>query len=975
MDIPRVTFSERKTVQNPVLKYAVELGWQYIDTNTALDFRDGEAGILFLPAFKEKLTQLNPWLDEENIEEVIRELLERTRFNIEGNQKVLNYCRAQVPVFSKKANRELDVRLFDFENPENNIFQVTDELSFTNGGAWDRFDLVFYVNGLPVLVVETKNPEKEEGINEAIEQIRRYHREVPEFLTYSMLFAVSNLHDFIYGPTWNLEDRYLYNWREGKDFEEKVKTFFDFKRVLSFLEDYIIFWEEGGEVKKIVLATHQIRAVEKVVSRVLEGEKRSGLIWHTQGSGKTLSMIVAAHKLRKMPSLENPTLLVVVDRTELEEQMARNLKTYGFPTVEVAETKEKLRQLLASDYRGLIVTLIHKFDRIPERLNERKNIIVFVDEAHRTQEGDLAVYMRSALPNAFYFGFTGTPIDKTNIGKGTFLTFGKEDAPYGYLDKYSIYDSLMDGTTVPINYTLAPNELKVPKEILEQEFFELIKEEAITSIEELDKKILDKALKLRNLLKSPSRIKKAAEFVAKHFKENVEPLGFKALLVGVDREACALLKEELDKHLPPEYSRIVYTPGHNDNELLKKYHLYENEEKEIKKNFLKVGELPKILIVTSKLLTGFDAPVLYAMYLDKPMNDHSLLQAIARVNRPLMARELNNPKTAGLIVDFIGIFEKIEKALRFDSKDIEGVIVNLDEKKREFAELIKEGKIYLELVGSKIDDKATERILNYLGSGNKENRRKFLKFYKQLESLYEIIAPDPFLRPYLNDYFLLSGIFKVIKASGQPNGDLLKKTKELVQSRTSVVGLETTLPLYPINERTIEFIQKDKSPERVKIIKTHRSIIILIENEGHKEPFLFLFREKIERILEEFDAKQIGTKEALKKLEDLVQEINKAREEKRKLGLPEKEYAYYYSLDDYITDDAKRQNLAKRFNELFSQFSTWLDNPESARSLRRRLFSLIFPFVQNLDNSLDLMNKIMSLEKKIELTRKIVKVP
>jgi type I restriction enzyme R subunit len=969
MDIPRVTFSERKTVQNPILKYAVDLGWQYIEPNQALDLRDGEIGIFFLQTFKEKLVEFNPWLTSDEIDDIVRELLERTRFNIEGNQKILNYCRGLVPFYSRQTKRELNVKLFDFENPQNNVFQVTDELSFTNGISWNRFDLVFYINGLPVLIVETKNPEKEEGINEAIEQIKRYHRESPEFLAFSLIFVASNLHDFIYGPTWNVEERYLYNWRQGNNLEEITKSFFNFKRILSFIEDYIIFWEEGGEVKKIVLATHQIRAVKKIVERVLEGEKRSGLIWHTQGSGKTLTMIVSAHKLRRMEKLENPTLLVVVDRTELEEQMAKNLKKYGFPAVEVAESKEKLKELLASDYRGLIVTLIHKFDRMPEKINERKNIIVFVDEAHRTQEGDLGVYMRAALPNAFYFGFTGTPIDKTNVGKGTFLTFGKEDAPHGYLDKYSIADSLNDGTTVPINYTLAENQLLVPKQVLEEEFFKLIENEAITSVEELDKKVLDKALKLRNLLKSPARVQKVAEFVAKHFKENVEPLGFKAFLVGVDREACALLKEALDKYLPPEYSKVVFTPAHNDNPLLKKYHLYENEEKEIKNKFLKIGELPKILIVTSKLLTGFDAPALYAMYLDKPMNDHSLLQAIARVNRPLSARELNNQKTAGLIIDFIGIFEKIERALRFDSADIKGVIVNLEEKKKEFAKLMEKARAYLELLGGKIDDKATEKVLDYFSE--KEERLKFFKFYREVSALYEIIAPDVFLRPYLEDYFLLSGILNILKVHFWKKipEEIIRKTRELVQEKTDILGPIMPLPVYPINERTIELIQQDKSPERIKVIKTHRSIMVLIDKDGPKEPFLFIFREKIEKILEEFETKQIGTKEALKRFEGILQEINEARKEKENLGLKEKEFAFYYTLGEYIDKNGVRKEVSQKINSLFSQYSNWMDNPERARLLRLGILKSLLPFIQNSNKNLYIMNQIINLEKEVEMVR------
>jgi type I restriction enzyme R subunit len=969
-DIPRVVFSERKTVQNPILKYAIDIGWQYLKREEALDLRDGEMGIFFLPILKQKLKEFNPWLLDDEINSVIFELLERTRYGFEGNQKVLNYLRGQVPVFSKKENRHLNIRFFDFDNIKNNIFQVTDEFSFSNGVSWNRFDLVFYINGLPILILETKNPEKEEGIEEALTQIKRYHRESAEFLTYPLLFAVSNLHDFLYGSTWNVEERYFYHWREGSNLEEITKSFFDFKKLLSFIEDYIIFWEENGEVKKIVLATHQIRAVEKIVNRMIEGKKRQGLIWHTQGSGKTLSMIVAAHKLRKEKTLNNPTLLVVVDRTELEDQMRINLENFGFPAVEVAESKEKLQKLLSSDFRGLIVTLIHKFDRLPANLNQRKNIIVFVDEAHRTQEGELAVYMRSSLPNAFYFGFTGTPVDKTHIGKGTFVTFGKDDAPKGYLDKYSIVDSLIDGTTVPIHYTLAPNEFFVPKEILEQEFYNLIKDEAITSVEQLDKKVLDKALRLRNLLKSPDRIKKVAKFVADDFKQRIEPLGFKAFLVGVDREACALLKEELDKYLPKEYSRVVYTEAHNDNDLLKKYQIDEKEEKEIKKKFLKIEEMPKILIVTNKLLTGFDAALLYCLYLDKPMNDHSLLQAIARVNRPFPGKKDVNKKTAGLIVDFIGIFEKLEKALRFDASDVKKVLINLEEKKKDFADLFEKGKVYLTMIGEKIDDKAVEIIIDYFS--DKKTRREFLKFYEKLASLFEIISPDVFLRPYLDKYFLFSGIFRVIKANFDKKvpESIWKKTMKLVQEKTKVDGLVTTLPFYPIDERAVKLIQLDSSSEKVKIIKTHRSIKIFIEEEGKKEPFLYLFKEKIEKILDKFESKQIGTKETLKKFELLIDEINKAKKEKENLGLKEKDFAYFYALKDFIDDEEKRKELSFKFSQYFSEFFNWKENPESGRKLRIKIISSLLPVIKT-ENKFEqinqvVMKKILPLEMEIE---------
>ncbi|MDI6602550.1 MAG: HsdR family type I site-specific deoxyribonuclease [Patescibacteria group bacterium] len=958
-----IAFTERKTVQNPILRYATEIGWEFLDPDKAIDLRDGETGILFDEILKEKLFQLNPWIDEETIEEIIKDIEQRTRADLLGNQKIVNYLRGTTPFYSKTQKQELNVKFLDFENPESNIFQMTSELGFTNGKIYNRFDLVFYINGIPIVIAETKTPEKEEGISEALTQIHRYHRESFEFLKVPPIFVASNLLEFHYGGTWNFEAKNLYIWRDGENFEELVKTFFNKRKILSFLEDYIIFWIAQGELKKILLNFHQIRAVERIIKRVLENKKKSGLIWHTQGSGKTLTMIVSAHKLRKISQLENPTLIAVVDRNELEEQFLRNLENYGFPIIEEAKSKGYLQMLLKQDFRGLILTTVHKFEKMPANINNRENVIIFVDEAHRSQEGELATYMRAALPNAFFFGFTGTPVDKTNIGKGTFLTFGKEDRPQGYLDKYSILDSLKDWTTVPIYYTLAPNELLTPTDVLEKEFFKMIEEEAIVDLEGLDKKILQKAVKLKNLLKSDDRVAKIAQFVAKHFKENIEPMGFKAILVGVDREACAFLKQKLDNYLPSEYSQVVYTPDYRDPEFMKKYYLSEEEEKNIKKNFLKIEETPKILIVTSKLLTGFDAPILYVMYLDKPMSDHTLLQAIARVNRPFSGGEKINPKTSGLIIDFIGVFEKLEKALRFDSVNIEGVVVDFKQIKKEFKKLIEKGQEYINISGRKIDDKAIERIIDHFT--DKEKRKDFIKFYREIEKQYEILSPDPFLRSYLEDYFILSGIFKVIKTNFGPKIPFLiwQKTAQLIRAKTQTVGLRETLPLYPIDERTIKIIHEDSSPERVKIIKIHRSITILIDTERSKQPFLFSLKEKLERILEEFEQRQATTKETLEKLKSLINEINVAKQEKDKLKLSPNQFGVYWTLKDIISEREKNKQIATKIGSLINEYSNWMFNNETARTLKRHIIKELLPICSQPEEGIQKMKEILDMHR------------
>lgn len=424
-------------------------------------------------------------------------------------------------------------------------------------------------------------------------------------------------------------------------------------------------------------------------------------------------MIVTAKSLIENPVFENPTVLMLVDRNELETQLFQNLEAVEMKHLNVAQSKKDLRDMLKADTRGMIVSMIHKFDEMPEVINERENIFVLIDEAHRTTGGKLGTYLMAGLPNATLIGFTGTPIDNTSQGKSTIITFGKDDPRQKYLDHYSIKESIEDGTTVELHYSLAPGELRVDRETLGREFMDLAETEGISDVEVLNK-VLEKAMTLRTMLKKPERIDAVAGYVADHYKKFVEPSGYKAFLLGVDREACALYKKALDKHLPEEASEVVYSAGHNDDELLEEYHLTEEQEKKIRQKFRDPDTELKFLIVTEKLLTGFDAPILYAMYLDKPMRDHVLLQAIARVNRPCENKDKQMRKKSGLVFDFVGIFENFEKALAFDSSDIEGVIKDIELLKEHFANLMETArKEYLSVFEKESPDKAIQKIIDH----------------------------------------------------------------------------------------------------------------------------------------------------------------------------------------------------------------------------------------------------------------------
>jgi type I restriction enzyme R subunit len=956
--------SERATVQDPLVGYAVEIGWAYLSPEQALTLRRGQGGTFLYQTLRDKLIALNPGIVTiENVDQVIAKI-ESVRNNIEGNAEVLAWLRGERSVYVEDEKRQRNVTLIDFEHAAHNIFHVTDEWQYTNGQYTNRADVLFIINGIPVALVETKGAKKISGIDEGVTQIRRYHRETPELVTASQIFNVTHLLDFFYGTTWNLERKDIFNWKDEEkgNFEKKVKRFFSRERFLKVIGEWIVFYKKEDELRKIVLRQHQTRAVEKIVERTLDPEKKRGLVWHAQGAGKTFTMIKVAEQILRHPAFEKPTVVMLVDRNELEGQLSGWIKSVlGEGRAEFAQSKQHLRELLRADYRGLIVSMIHKFDRADANLCTRENVFILVDEAHRSMSGDLGNYLVAALPNATMIGFTGTPIDKIAYGKGTFKVFGKDD-PQGYLDKYPISESIEDGTTVPLHYTLAPNDIRVPREQLEKEFLDLVETEGVSDIEELNK-ILDRSLTLKTFLKATDRIEKVARFVAEHFQRNVEPLGYKAFLVAVDREACALYKKELDKHLPSDYSTVVYTSIHNDSELLAEYRLAEDEEKTVRKAFIKQNALPKILIVTEKLLTGFDAPILYCMYLDKPMRDHALLQAIARVNRPY-EEEGDIKKPAGFVLDFVGIFENLEKALAFDSDVVASVIQNLDVLKRRFAMLMgDQASTYLALCQGPIDDKAVERAIDSFA--DKEKRERFYKFFKEIEMLYEIISPDPFLREHIDSYGKLSVLYEIVRNAFIKRialyKDIAKKTEGLVRERAEAYGLDAATPIVKIDEKTLDALKKSDSSEPSKVINLGKGLAQKVFEEGEKQPYLIPIGERAEAILDSYDDRQINTQDALEQLRKLLEEYIQARKEQEKSGFDLNTFTVYWVLKQ--AGVSQPEKTAPLVEAAFRQFPNYVYNAADRRQLKAELYKALLPAAGK-ERMVDLAERILRLQRK-----------
>jgi len=955
---------EHKTVQARVLAYAQEIGWTYVPRTEAETRRgfdpDGAtpedrartASLYFGDLLHAQVRAFNPKYKE--AEGALVGEFQRLNADIAGNRDFLTYLRNQGKFFCAEESRELDLALIDYgdltrpREQWRNAYEVTEEFYVHNGRHGTREDVVFLINGIPVLVIECKNASKDEAIALGVDQLRRYHAETPEVMVPEMIFSATEAIGFAYGVTWNTVRRNIFNWKhaEAGNLEAKVKSFCAVPQVLRVLKDFILFAEKEEELHKFILRQHQMSGVDKVVARALDPQRSRGLVWHTQGSGKTYTMIKASEMLFKAPEAGKPTILLMIDRNELEDQMRKNLASVGLGNVAHAGSIATLNRLLREDYRGIIVTMIHKFRDMPANLNLRPNIYVLIDEAHRTTGGDLGNFLMAGLPNATFIGFTGTPVDKTVYGKGTFKTFGCEDDK-GYLHKYSIAESIEDGTTLPLYYQLAPNEMLVPHEIMEKEFLALAETEGIADIEELNK-ILERAVNLKNFLKGTDRVQQVAGMVADHFRQNIEPLGYKAFLVAVDREACAFYKEVLDTVLPPKYSEIVFTGNNNDPPHLKKWHLDSKRERQIRKDFTKVGEWPKILIVTEKLLTGFDAPILYAMYLDKPMRDHTLLQAIARVNRPYENEAAEMVKPHGFVLDFVGIFDKLEKALAFDSDEINAIVKDLGLLKHLFkAKMETKAPAYLALVRRNFNDKDVDNLIEHFR--DKERRTEFFKEYKEIEMLYEIISPDAFLRPFIDNYATLSGIYEVVRNAYARrvyvDRAFQKKTNDLVQRHIGAVMERPGTDYLAVDPSTIETIKQRDEGKATKVINLVKAIEKTAE-EHSDDPFLVALSERAKAVQESFEDRQTSTADALA---ELLREIAKNEQRKKDQAAKGLDGLTYFVLCK-LTDDGipKPGAVSKKVREAFAKFPNWQRSEAELREVRKQVTFAIFAEEDNM---------------------------
>lgn len=880
-------FNEDNTIEQMILSTLQGNGWKYIP---AEELPRMHSDVLVEPMVKEALIRLNPEIAEDpsRADEVIYKL-RTVILSVQPHNLVTQNEVFKKMVFEEnsypfgKDGRMIPIRFFGTMRQEDlalNEYVVTNQWVYPQAEGGKRLDIVLLINGFPIAIGELKTPVRS-AITwlDAAGDISAYEKSIPAmFVTNVFNFATEgkcyrygsiNMPINMWGP-WHTATHKV----EGglADVKISVEDMITPENVMDIFQFFTMFATDKKYQKyKIICRYQQFEGANMIVSRVVAGYPKKGLIWHFQGSGKSLLMVFAAQKLRMIPELKNPTVVIVDDRIDLETQITATFNASDIPNLTSASTKEELLSFFRGDMRKILITTIFKFGEVSGELNPRDNIIVMVDEAHRTQEGDLGEKMRIALPNAFFFGLTGTPINR--IDKNTFATFGAEEDRTGYMSRYSFSDSIRDGATLPLHFEPVPVELHVDKDKLDREF-ESMTDEAGLSKEE--KNELSRRVNMKAIMYNPARIRKVCEHIAKHFKEKIEPNGYKGQVVVYDRECCLMYKEVLDELLGEEASTIVMDTNNDKEDRYKKYRRDRDAEGKVLDTFRDPASPLKLVIVTAKLLTGFDAPILQAMYLDKPMKDHTLLQAICRTNRTY-----DQGKTHGLIVDYIGIFDDVARALDFDENSMRKIITNIEEIKKQLPALLRKCLSYFMGVDRTIEGWEGLMAAQECLPTNKE-KDAFAADYRVLNRAWDALSPDGFLNAYKTDYQWLSRVYESVKPTDGRGGliwaSLGAKTIELVHQNLTVGEADEDMDILAMDADLIdEFLEKQKDLKKTTK-KVEINLVAKIMKHT-KDPKFIKLGEKLETLREKHEQGLLTSIEFLKLLLELAKEAAQAEKE------------------------------------------------------------------------------------------------
>ncbi|GAB6152792.1 HsdR family type I site-specific deoxyribonuclease [Desulfosporosinus burensis] len=956
---PASKYNEESLVERPVIEYLLSLGYSYLPVNEHQLYREDEFAVVLKEIFIRKVKELNS-LNDANASKMHMDLLRLT-----DNEECINKLRGNYSMTVGGKKHRQTIKFFDFDNPNNNEFTVLNQFK-VKGLTNRKPDIVIFVNGIPLVVIECKSPIANQDIYSGIHQIHTYEKQIPKLFVPNIFNISTDGKELLYGAT-GTPAKYYLEWKDPwphkvSEFADRVSlgifSLLQPKRLLDILRHFIIFEVRDNVKTKKICRYQQYRATNKIVQRVVESKLKRGLIWHTQGSGKSLTMVFTAMKLKLTKSLNNPNILLLTDRTDLDDQISGTFLATGFRNPKQVNSIRELKQELNLNSHGqTLMSTIHKFQEFDdsEVVDNSQNFIIFVDEAHRTQEGDLGAKFRRALPDAFYFGFTGTPIKKTD--RNTYINFGV--AGEDYLDRYAMEDAEADGVTVPIFY-----ESKMVKWHMEGAKLDILFDQWFKDLpDDKREQLKQKQCNVGTLVKAKSRIELLAYDIATHFKTHVEPDGYKAQLVAFDRETIVLYKRELDKYFKAKVANgldeveCVYSASQHDEGDLVIYYADEKKEKDIKNHFKRKDGVVKIVIVCDKLLTGFDAPIEQAMYLDSPLKEHNLLQAIARTNRAY------ENKVNGLIVDYFGISEHLSEALAsYRKKDVQNAMRDIKELKQLLKHANAELMAMFRSVKRHSDPK--EDITSAMTVIDTEDKWYiFKKRLKTFSTLYNSISPDPYVLNFSEDLKWAAVIlsYGMLKFESKEHFDFKEygeKVRNLVNEHLVAKGIVNLVKLKNLSDP--DFFKEEIAPYGDSAaLKKAESIRKTLRIKLKENPIAYhQFSEMLEKLIEDYNAGRIQTAEVLKKYDELARKINDQQNDEEKDSFGKNINSFLKLLKLYVPKDSQvnKADLKEKAEEIHEIFETnenacfeWQKKEGSIRELTKLVKRSVIGLVQDRD--------------------------
>jgi type I restriction enzyme, R subunit len=945
------------------------LGWTYRDEAAMAVFERPLEDPLVEEVLVDAICRINEEVDTEDKARLAVAALRKTMSNpdrLAANRDTLELLRDGARVTLAPGENAKTIRFIEFRSQLQHLNDFTATNQYRVQGVKQcRDDTVLLVNGIPLVIAEYKSYiESGHDWQQAVRQLHRYQRYAPLMLVPNVFCVAADEDQFHYGTVLFHDagkddiDRHLDTWGRWLSLYPEHKGWWNEPaadnqddplvvpvrgllrlrpcHVLDFIQHFVVFETKKGETMKKVARYQQFEAVNDIVDRTTEligksvdAQDRTGLIWHTQGSGKTLTMVFAGNKLRRHPKLDNPTVLIVVDRRDLKTQLSDDFDACDYPNVEKALGVQDLKRRLASNWRGTVVTTLQSFQQMGNLAPlQRDNIISLVDEAHRSQKGKgdegFAMTMRVKLENAFRFGFTGTPIDR--VMKNTHRDFGpmKDGVQERYLSYYGIKRSIKDGATLPVHYIRDRVRFTVDEEALNVGFEQMCEEMELED-EEAKDFVQRKRAHWKEIATLPDRIGIVVDKVLDHFLKHPDPNGFKAQLVVVDRKACSLYKHVLDEKLtarglPAGWSDVIISSAQNSEPAVERFEYTKIQQDDLIEFFkLTPAEWErwnaerfgpdqsrwrpplKILIVCDRLLTGFDAPVEQVMYLDKPLRDHNLLQAVARTNRPLPAMQ----KVTGVVVDYFGVFGDMEKALNFDENIREESLIDWDALRAAVPAEV--ARCMKQFEGITIEDTRDCLLAALRRLRESEAAKVFEQNFRSLERLWEAISPDPCLYPHRHEYSWLCGIYiahrRRKRGTGATYGELSAKTRKLIEENMTFMHEVEALPVFRIDASYAARVDQLPTPADKAAALEAALTAELSEDDGAG----FAYRQlgdRLQHLKERKDASDEAMQQRLLELEEIAREVVRTQSEPGRLGLTEPgEYGLFTVLRTYSKSD------------------------------------------------------------------------